>query len=91
MPRELLSDANKDEEVELGKRYFLPVEEREQCEPGPNSLTEFDMRQFVSQCCFFILSLSLPVTLLNTILILSCSSHFILLYFRRRPTATTVS
>lgn len=46
MPRELLSDANKDEEVELGKRYFLPVEEREQCEPGPNSLTEFDMRQF---------------------------------------------
>lgn len=46
MPRELLSDANKDEEVELGKRYFLPVEEREQSEPGPNSLTEFDMRQF---------------------------------------------
>lgn len=32
---------------EPGTRYFLPAEEREQCEPGPNSLGEFEMRQFV--------------------------------------------
>lgn len=28
------------------RRYFLPVDEEEQCEPGPNSLFEFHMRQF---------------------------------------------
>lgn len=47
LPKDLLS-SEKDEqgETEPGSRYFLPVEEKEECEPGPNSLFEFDMRQF---------------------------------------------
>ncbi|KAL7543102.1 hypothetical protein ACHAXR_012421 [Thalassiosira sp. AJA248-18] len=47
LPKDLLSGEGHEAPV-LGTRYFLPVEEREQCEPGPNSLEEFDMRQFVS-------------------------------------------
>jgi hypothetical protein len=51
MPRDLISDGMPyvaKEEITPGVRYFLPVEEREDCEPGPNSLFEFEMRQFVS-------------------------------------------
>lgn len=44
-PKDLLS-SHKAATVEAGERYFMPVEEREECEPGPNSLVEFDMRQF---------------------------------------------
>jgi len=47
MPKDLLSSAEDEQgETEPGARYFLPVEDREECEPGPNSLAEFDMRQF---------------------------------------------
>jgi hypothetical protein len=52
LPRDLISEGGRDdvagEETTPGARYFLPVEERGDCEPGPNSLLEFDMRQFVS-------------------------------------------
>lgn len=44
-PKDLLTSV-KDVTMEPGERYFLPVEEREACEPGPNSLVEFDMREF---------------------------------------------
>ena len=50
LPRDLISNSKDatQETHEAGTRYFLPVEEREQCEPGPNSIFEYDMRQFVS-------------------------------------------
>ena len=53
LPRDLISDGRgrdgaAGEGSTPGVRYFLPVEERGDCEPGPNSLFEFDMRQFVS-------------------------------------------
>ncbi|KAL3796511.1 hypothetical protein ACHAW5_004413 [Stephanodiscus triporus] len=51
MPRDLISDGMphvSKAEITPGVRYFSPVEAREDCEPGPNSLFEFDMRQFVS-------------------------------------------
>ncbi|KAL3808053.1 hypothetical protein ACHAXA_001903 [Cyclostephanos tholiformis] len=34
-----------------GVRYFLPVEKEVDCEPGPNSLFEFEMRQFWKSRC----------------------------------------
>jgi len=47
MPNDLISDENW-EKPEPGSRWFLPLSEsqKEECEPGPNSLMEFDMRQF---------------------------------------------
>lgn len=45
LPRELC-DTGK-ETHGRGTRYFLPVERREECSPGPNSEIEFDMRQLV--------------------------------------------
>jgi len=48
LPSDLISGKNAQETPEAGTRYFLPVEEREECEPGPNSVVEFDMREFVS-------------------------------------------
>ena len=51
LPRDLISETEEDatkKERPYGSRYFLPVENREDCEPGPNSLLEFDMRQHVS-------------------------------------------
>lgn len=44
MPKDFISDTG---ETEPGERYFLPAESSEECDPGPNSLTEFEMRQFV--------------------------------------------
>mmetsp|Transcript_25484 Transcript_25484/g.53835 ORF Transcript_25484/g.53835 Transcript_25484/m.53835 type:complete len:391 (+) Transcript_25484:117-1289(+) len=44
LPKDLLSGDKV--ATEPGVRYFLPVEEKEECEPGPNSSIEFDMRQF---------------------------------------------
>ena len=29
-----------------GTRYFIPIEDMEECEPGPNSLLEYNMRKF---------------------------------------------
>lgn len=43
VPKDLIS---KSTATEPGERYFIPVEDREECEPGPNSVVEFDMRQF---------------------------------------------
>lgn len=43
IPKDLISN---EETPEAGTRYFLPAEEKEDCEPGPNSLIEFEMRQF---------------------------------------------
>ena len=59
VPRDLLSGSGggeeDGEEVEVevkannsGERYFIPVEDVSECEPGPNSLIEYEMRQFVS-------------------------------------------
>ena len=52
MPKDLLS-SEKDEqgETEPDKRYFIPVEDIEECEPGPIFLAEFNIRQFVSLFC----------------------------------------
>lgn len=48
VPKDLLSE---DEgEAPSGERYFIPVDDKSRCEPGPNSEIEFDMRQFVSTC-----------------------------------------
>lgn len=46
LPRDLISDRGAKQVQEAGTRYFLPTEERDVCEPGPNSLIEFAMRQF---------------------------------------------
>ncbi|KAL9181343.1 hypothetical protein ACHAXT_010148 [Thalassiosira profunda] len=47
LPEDLLSSGGKKEDVhEPGTRYFLPLEEKEACAPGPNSADEYDMRQF---------------------------------------------
>lgn len=51
LPKDLISSDEKDATDDVrpsSSRYFLPVEDREDCEPGPNSLLEFDMRQLVS-------------------------------------------
>ncbi|KAL7547780.1 hypothetical protein ACHAWF_011055 [Thalassiosira exigua] len=57
LPQDLITGDGKHEP---GTRYFIPVEESEKCEPGPNSEVEFDMRQFVSALgAFFQESLSL--------------------------------
>ena len=49
VPRDLLSgDEEEEKEIKAGERYFIPVEDVGECEPGPNSDIEFDMRQFVS-------------------------------------------
>ncbi|KAL3816756.1 hypothetical protein ACHAXA_004908 [Cyclostephanos tholiformis] len=58
LPRDIMiSDGGKgggggvvagEEMTSTGVRYFLPVEKEVDCEPGPNSLFEFEMRQFVS-------------------------------------------
>jgi len=45
LPNDLISGKDAPE-VEAGARFFLPTEEKEKCEPGPNSLIEFEMRQF---------------------------------------------
>lgn len=49
LPDDLLStgDSKKDKK-DMGTRYYVPVEEQEQCAPGPNSEVEFGMREFVS-------------------------------------------
>lgn len=49
LPDDLLStgDSKKDKK-DMGTRYYIPVEEQEQCAPGPNSEVEFGMREFVS-------------------------------------------
>jgi len=50
LPKALIStgeDGGMGEEIPTpGTRYFIPVEEIEECEPGPNSLLEHTMRQF---------------------------------------------
>ena len=51
VPRDLLCGDGEEEEIRAGERYFIPVESVGECEPGPNSDIEFDMRQFVSSCC----------------------------------------
>ena len=56
VPRDLLSGSGGEEDGEAeevkvnnsGERYFIPVEDSSECEPGPNSLIEYEMRQFVS-------------------------------------------
>ena len=62
LPKDLISDSEKDKKdveengVDGTGRYFLPIGDRDQCEPGPNSLMEYDMRQFVSivsERCYF--------------------------------------
>ena len=53
MPTDLISD-DKWAKPELGSRWFLPSDDREECEPGPNSVMEVDMRQFVSAYVMFI-------------------------------------
>lgn len=59
LPRDLFSDGRGRDDAAGGEgttpgvRYFLPVEERGDCEPGPNSLFEFDMRKFVSFALVF--------------------------------------
>ena len=50
LPKDLLS-GEKHDATEPGQRYFMPIEDRDQCESGPNALTEYDMRQFVSLFC----------------------------------------
>lgn len=52
LPDDLLStgDSKKDKK-DMGTRYYVPVEEQEQCAPGPNSEVEFAMREFVSLMC----------------------------------------
>ena len=45
LPNELVSEAEPAEKTP-GERYFLPVSKREDCEPGPNSLVEYELRQF---------------------------------------------
>ena len=72
LPKDLLSDG--DVASKPGERYFMPVEEKEECEPGPNSEVEYEMRQFVSvrswfffQCDVNLLSLSLHCVLCTTI------------------------
>lgn len=52
LPDDLLSAGDsKKEKRDMGKRYYTPVEEQEQCTPGPNSELEFGMREFVSLMC----------------------------------------
>jgi hypothetical protein len=56
LPKDLISSDEKDATDDVrpsSSRYFLPVEDREDCEPGPNSLLEFDMRQLVSMLLGF--------------------------------------
>jgi len=50
LPDDLLSagDTKKDKK-DMGTRYYIPVEEQEQCTPGPNSEVEFGMREFCKQ------------------------------------------
>mmetsp|Transcript_30577 Transcript_30577/g.44975 ORF Transcript_30577/g.44975 Transcript_30577/m.44975 type:complete len:403 (-) Transcript_30577:43-1251(-) len=50
LPDDLLSagDTKKDKK-DMGTRYYVPVEEEEQCTPGPNSEVEFGMREFCKQ------------------------------------------
>jgi len=43
LPIELVSDEEK--VVQPGERYFLPVDDKELCAPGPHSVIEFEMRQ----------------------------------------------
>jgi len=45
MPNDLISDDSW-EKPEPGTKWFLPGEDRDACEPGPNSIMEYDMRQF---------------------------------------------
>jgi hypothetical protein len=48
LPDDLLSNGeSKKDKRDMGTRYYMPVEEREQCAPGPNSEVEFEMREFV--------------------------------------------
>mmetsp|Transcript_4901 Transcript_4901/g.7147 ORF Transcript_4901/g.7147 Transcript_4901/m.7147 type:complete len:403 (-) Transcript_4901:171-1379(-) len=50
LPDDLLSAGDsKKEKRDMGKRYYTPVEEQEQCTPGPNSEVEFGMREFCEQ------------------------------------------
>lgn len=50
LPKALISsgeDGGMGEEIPTpGTRYFIPIEDIEECEPGPNSLLEHNMRQF---------------------------------------------
>lgn len=46
LPLDLLSDTAQEGHAR-GARYFIPVEDREESSPGPNSLIEFDMRELV--------------------------------------------
>lgn len=49
LPDDLLSTSgDKKDKKETGARYYMPVEEKELCAPGPNSEEEFEMREFVS-------------------------------------------
>jgi len=50
LPDDLLSAGDsKKEKRDMGKRYYTPVKEQEQCTPGPNSEVEFGMREFCEQ------------------------------------------
>ena len=49
VPNDLLSEEG--EKKANGERYFIPVDDVSQCDPGPNSEIEFEMRQFVSTVC----------------------------------------
>jgi len=52
LPDDLLSNGKpKKDKRDMGTRYYMPVEEREQCAPGPNSEVEFEMREFVRFVC----------------------------------------
>eukprot|EP00804_Cyclotella_cryptica_P006401 CCRYP_014288-RB/>CCRYP_014288-RB protein AED:0.17 eAED:0.17 QI:266/1/1/1/0.5/0.33/3/859/387 len=48
VPRDLISteETTGGKESEVNGRYFLPVNDISQCEPGPNSNIEYEMRQF---------------------------------------------
>ena len=46
LPKELVSTSDEPAQKNPGERYFLPVSISDACEPGPNSLVEYEMRQF---------------------------------------------
>ena len=54
LPADLLTggrNSKKDGKKDMGTLYYVPVEEKEQCAPGPNSEVEFEMREFVRVVC----------------------------------------
>ncbi|EJK66863.1 hypothetical protein THAOC_12170 [Thalassiosira oceanica] len=46
LPNELVSKTDEPTQKKPGERYFFPVSKSDDCEPGPNSLVEYEMRKF---------------------------------------------